>query len=83
MEVMGVASGCGCMEVNRFPHITYSYSFCICSFLQQHPDFFVHFFLCLCFLFRYSFIIKFYTLNIFLRNINTHTNDYRHLMAAI
>ena len=38
MEFMGVASGCGCKEVYRFPHITYPYS-CICSFLQQHPYF--------------------------------------------
>ena len=39
MESMGVASGCGCKEVYRFPHITYPYSSCICSFLQQHPYF--------------------------------------------
>ena len=31
--------GCGCKEVCRFPHITYPYSSCICSFLQQHPYF--------------------------------------------
>ena len=35
--------GCGwnlcCKEVYRFPHITYPYSSCICSFLQQHPYF--------------------------------------------
>ena len=38
MESMGVVSGCGCKEVYRFPHITYPYSSCICSFLQQqHP----------------------------------------------
>ena len=36
MESMGVASGCGCKEVYRFPHITYPYSSYICSFLQQH-----------------------------------------------
>ena len=35
----GVASGCGCKEVYRFSHITYPYSSCICSFLQQHPYF--------------------------------------------
>ena len=29
--------GCGCKEVYRFPHTTYPYSSCICSFLQQHP----------------------------------------------
>ena len=37
---MGVATGCGCKEVYRFPHTTYPYSYCICSFLQQHPYFF-------------------------------------------
>ena len=36
---MGVASGCGCKEVYRFPHTTYPNSSCICSFLQQHPYF--------------------------------------------
>ena len=30
-----MSSGCGCKEVYRFPHITYPYSSCICSFLQQ------------------------------------------------
>ena len=34
--------GCGCKEVYRFPQTTYPYSSCICSFLQQHPNFFVH-----------------------------------------
>ena len=32
VESMGVASVCGCKEVYRFPHITYPYSSCICSF---------------------------------------------------
>ena len=36
---MGVATECGCKEVYRFPHTTYPYSSCICSFLQQHPYF--------------------------------------------
>ena len=36
---MGVPNGCGCKEVHRFPHTTYPYSSCICSFLQQHPYF--------------------------------------------
>ena len=31
--------GCGFKEVHRFPHTTYPYSSCICSFLQQHPYF--------------------------------------------
>ena len=38
---VGRIYGCGCKEVYRFPHTTYPYS-CICSFLQQHPYFFVH-----------------------------------------
>ena len=38
-----MSSGCGCKEVYRFPHITYPYSSCICSFLQQHPYFFSFF----------------------------------------
>ena len=49
-QEVGVASGSGCnlwvwllgvvvrRYVYRFPH-TYPYSSCICSFLQQHPDF--------------------------------------------
>ena len=41
---MGVATGCGCKEVYRFPHTTYPYSYCICSFLQQHPYFLLTFF---------------------------------------
>ena len=44
---MGVASGSGWniwvwlvgLEVYRFPHTTYPYTSCICSFLQQHPYF--------------------------------------------
>ena len=36
---MGGINGCGCKKVYRFPHITYPYSSCICSFLQQHPYF--------------------------------------------
>ena len=38
---MGVATGCGFKEIYRFPHTTYPYSSCICTFLQQHiPTFF-------------------------------------------
>ena len=36
---VGGISGCDCKEVYRFPHTTYPYSSCICSFLQQHPYF--------------------------------------------
>ena len=38
VESMGVATGCGCKEVYRFPHSTYPYSSCI-YLLQQHPYF--------------------------------------------
>ena len=45
LECIGVVSGCCCKEAYRFPHnITYPYSTCISSFLQQHPYFFVLFF---------------------------------------
>ena len=30
-QEVGVATGCGCKEVYRFPHTTYPYSSCICS----------------------------------------------------
>ena len=46
LECIGVVSWCCFKEVYiyRFPHIiTYPYSTCISSFLQQHPYFFVQF----------------------------------------
>ena len=44
LECIGVVSGCCCKEVYRYsPNITYPYSTCISSFLQQHPYFFLHF----------------------------------------
>ena len=36
VESMGVATGCGFKEIYRFPHTTYPYSSCICTFLQQY-----------------------------------------------
>ena len=60
----GAIYGCGCKEVYRFPHTTYSYSSCICSFLQQHPYFL--FILKMFFvLVPVLFVIKFYVLNNF------------------
>ena len=50
MESIGVASGCGCKEVYRFPHITYPYSSCICSFFAV---LFVLFFKCFSFFIIY------------------------------
>ena len=53
---MGVATGCGLKEIYRFPHTTYPYTPLVsCTFLQQHPYFFVHFLKCFSFLFQYFF----------------------------
>ena len=74
-----MSSGCGCKEVYRFPLITYS--FCICSFLQQHPYFlsiFVLFFVLVPVHFCNLFNIKFFS-----RSINKHTGDYGRPMEAV
>ena len=55
VESMGVATGCGFKEIYRFPHTTYPYSSCICTFLQQHPYFFVHFVNVFTFLYIYIY----------------------------
>ena len=39
---MGVATGCGCKEVYRFPHTTYPYSSCTCSFFTVASLLFVN-----------------------------------------
>ena len=39
VESVGVASGYGCKEVYKFPHITYPYSSCTCSFCNSIPTF--------------------------------------------
>ena len=75
---MGVATGCGCKKVYRFPHTTYPYSSCICSFLQQRDLLFVHLKKSVLFLFQYFFVITFYVLNIFSCSINTHTGKASH-----
>ena len=36
---VGEICGSGCKEVYRFPHITYPYSSCICSFLHAFCSF--------------------------------------------
>ena len=56
MESMVVASGCGCKEVYRFPHITYPYSSCICYFFAAASLLFVHLRKCFLFLFQYLFV---------------------------
>ena len=69
---MGVATGCGCKEVYRFPHTT-STPLVSALFFAAPSLLFVHFFKCFSFLFQYFFVIKFYVLNIFYHSINTHT----------
>ena len=46
---MGVATGCGFKEIYRFPHTTYPYSSCICSFFIAASLLFVHFLKCFSF----------------------------------
>ena len=55
VESMGVASGCGCKEVYRFPNITYPY----CFFFAAASLLFVNKKKSFSFLFRYFFVIKF------------------------
>ena len=40
---MGGIHGCGCKEVYRFPHTTYPYSSCICSFFAALKKCFLFF----------------------------------------
>ena len=56
---VGGIYGCGFKEIYRFPHTTYPYSSCICTFLQQHPYFFVHLKKCFSFLFQYFLKLHF------------------------
>ena len=52
MECMGAASGCGCKEVYRFPHITYPYPLVSVLFCSSIPTF-VHLKNVFLFLFRF------------------------------
>ena len=56
VKSMGVATGCGCKEVYRFPHTTYPYSSCICSFCSSIPTFCSFF----CFSFLYYVLLILY-----------------------
>ena len=40
---MGVATGCGCKEVYRFPHTTYPYSSLSVLFCSSIPTFYLNF----------------------------------------
>ena len=61
---MGVATGCGCKEVYRFPHTTYPYSLVSVLFCSSIHTF-CSFFKCFSFLFQSFFVITFYVLNNF------------------
>ena len=53
---MGVATGCGCKEVNRFLILLIPTPLVyICSFLQQHPSFKKMFFVLVPVLFKITF----------------------------
>ena len=81
MKSIGVATGCGCKEVYRFPYLSvfllYLFFFAAASLL------FVNLKKCFSFLFKYFFVITLYVLNNFSRSINTHTGNYGHPTAAI
>ena len=72
-----MSCGCDYKEVYRFPHITYPYSSCICSFCSSIPTslLFVRFLKCFSFLFQYFFVIKIYVLNNFFA-------QYKHIRAT-
>ena len=53
LEGEGGIYGYGCKEVYRFPHTTYLYSSCICSFLAAASLLFVHLKTCFSFLLQY------------------------------
>ena len=74
-----MASGCGCNDVYRFPHTTYPYSSCICSFCSSIPTFCSFkkiFFFC----FQYFSVMKFYVLNNFSAHIRASHGS--HMKAA-
>ena len=73
---MSVATGCGFKEIYRFPHTTYPYSSCICTFLQQHPYFFVN---KKCFFFVLVYIYICWTIN----RLAVFFTDYRFVRNLI
>ena len=48
LESIGVASGCGCKEINKYPHIIPNYFSCTCI------CFFAYFLKCFSFLYIYG-----------------------------
>ena len=53
--------------IYRFPHITYPYSSCICSFLQQYPYFFCS--INVFFVLVYVIFVQFYNKELFIIRI--------------
>ena len=76
----GEIYGCGCKEVYRFPHTTYPYSSCICSFLQQHPYFLFIFlmFFVLVRIKKKNAISQFFTLHVAYVNLHYIAMLYTH-----
>ena len=64
---MGVATGCGCKEVYRFPHTTYPYILLLYMFFFAAASLlFVHLKKCFSFLLQFFFVNKInYIFNIF------------------
>ena len=79
MESMCVATGYGCKEVYRFPHTTYPYFSCICSFLQQH-HYFLFIFKMFFVLVPVLFVITFDVLNNF---VVQYKRTYRQLRGSL
>ena len=67
---MGVATGCGCKEVYRFPHTTYIPTPLVSVLFAAASLLFVHFVKCFSLLFQYFFVITFYVLHNFSRSIS-------------
>ena len=80
---MGVATGCGCKGVYRFPHTILIPTPLVSVFFTAASLLFSSFFLMFFVLVPVLFCNAFYVLNFFLRSINTHTGNYGRPTAAI
>ena len=80
LVAVGRIYGCGCKEVYRFPHTTYPYSSCICSFLQQCP-YFLFIIKMFFVLYIYNYIyIYIYTHT---RNILKRSNNLKYIIEVL
>ena len=71
----GMASGCGCKEIYRFPHYL-SLLLLFLFFFAAASLIFFHFSKCFLFLIQCYLVIKCYVLNNVLHNISTHNGEY-------